>query len=270
MQEANILPSFADKLKDGKTLLGLWVQIPHPEIVEITGYSGYDFVIIDMEHGHFGFEMVESMVRGAEVSGMAPLVRIPENNEALIMKVLDTGAVGVVVPSISTKEATTRIVSAAKYYPLGNRGACPCVRAAKHSAINWQDHSKRANKTTVVLPLIESIEGVNNYRDIITVEGIGGFLLGPFDLSVALGVNGDVKHPIVQEKLDEVTTYAAQNGVPFITTIFNTDPEKAAKQVQDSYKKGCRAFALGIDKQFFAYSTSILNKEVRDTLLQMK
>jgi 4-hydroxy-2-oxoheptanedioate aldolase len=257
---------FADNLKSGKLLTGIWVQIPHPEIVEIIGYSGYDFVIIDLEHGHFGFEMVESMVRAGEASGAAALVRVPENNEALIMKVLDTGAAGIIVPTISTREATLKLVSASKYFPEGKRGSCPCVRSGKHFVADWTEYATRANRNTVVLPLIESVEGVANYKDIIGVRGVDGFLLGPFDLSVALGEGGNVNHPKVREKFDEIISYAASQKVPFITTIFESDPDKVAATVQEAYARGCRVFAVAIDKQILAYNAAYLNRKVRETL----
>lgn len=257
---------FSDDLKNGKPLMGMWVQIPHPEIVEIIGYSGYDFVIIDLEHGHFGFEMVESMVRAAESSGVAALVRVPDINEALIMKVLDTGAAGIVVPTISTKEAALKLVSAAKYFPEGNRGSCPCVRSGKHFVTDWTKYATGANSNTLVLPLIESVEGITNYKDIIGVHGIDGFLLGPFDLSVALGVGGNVNHPRVLEKLDEIILYAASQGVPFVTTIFESEPDKVAVRVQEAYAKGCRVFALAIDKQILAYNAGYLKSRVKEAL----
>lgn len=246
--------------------MGMWIQIPHPEIVEIMGYSGYDFVIIDLEHGHFGFEMVENMVRAAESSGTSALVRIPDIDESLIMKVLDTKAAGIIVPAISGREAALRIVSASKYYPEGNRGACPCIRAGRHFVTDWKEYAAKANRDTLVLPLIESKEGVANYRDIIGVRGVDGFLLGPFDLSVALGVGGDVNHPLVREKFSEIISYAASRKIPFITTIFESDPDKAAQIVQKAFAEGSRIFALAIDKQVLAYNSLHLKNKVKSAL----
>ena len=127
--------------QQGRIAFGTWVQIGSPEVVEAAGYQGYDFVIIDMEHGQFGFDTVPSMVRAAESADVTPVVRVPGVEETIILKVLDTGAMGVLVPGISTREQAEKAVRAAKYGPIGIRGACPWTHLIYHSPsgspVNW-------------------------------------------------------------------------------------------------------------------------------------
>jgi 4-hydroxy-2-oxoheptanedioate aldolase len=134
----------------GQIAFGAWIRISSPDVVEAAGYQGYDFVVIDLEHGGFGLDTVPSMVRAAEAADVAPVVRVPGIEESTILKVLDAGAMGVLVPGISTKEQAERAVRASKYAPLGNRGACPWIRATGYKIQDWTAHVKWSNEETMV------------------------------------------------------------------------------------------------------------------------
>ena len=117
--------------------IGTFVQMASAENAEIAAASGFDFVILDMEHGSFGIESLVELIRGVQVAGATPIVRLPDDSETGILKALDAGATGVLVPGISNKEETRKIVNAARYAPLGCRGACPRVRATGHGLYDW-------------------------------------------------------------------------------------------------------------------------------------
>src|SRR5699024_4663404 len=120
-----------------------------------------------------------------------------------ITKALDIGAEGVLVPQISTKEEAEKVVSAARYYPNGNRGACPFIRSGNHLVTNWEEYYTKANKDVVVMALIEGEKGLNNLEEIISTEGLDAIMLGPMDLSVSLGLGGELEHPKVVKFIED-------------------------------------------------------------------
>jgi 4-hydroxy-2-oxoheptanedioate aldolase len=253
---------FKKSIKEGKILLGTGVQINSPEIVEILGNTGFDFVMIDTEHASFGLEAAENLVRAADASGIVPIIRVSHKNPTLIMKALDMGAQGIIVPGISTKEDAVAAVRASKYAPLGNRGACPFVRAAGHMARDWKTFSQSANETTVVFLLIEGPEGIKNFEDIISVEGIDVISMGPFDLSVALGVGGQVDHPLVIEKFKEMIRLALRKNIALSTVVFDLEEEKIRSTAQYWYNLGVKVMMVGGDKMFLSHISSIALKAI--------
>jgi len=236
-------------LKENRMALGTAVQIASPEIVEIIGNQGFDFVWIDMEHGHFGVESMVSMVRAADANALTPIVRVLYNEPSLIMQVLDAGAMGVIVPGISSKAEAEAAVKAAKYYPMGMRGSCPWTRATGHCTSDWNKHVKWSNEETMVWLLIEGKEGVDNFDEIIEVPNVDVILFGAFDLSQSLGIPGQIDHPKVQEALGKMITKTQTKGMAIGTvTIAETDPEAIKNSVTEWDKIGGRVVCLGGDR----------------------
>jgi 4-hydroxy-2-oxoheptanedioate aldolase len=253
---------FKKAIREGKMVLGTGVQMNSPEVVEILGNTGFDFVMIDTEHGYFGLETAENLIRAADASGIVPIVRVSHKNPTLIMKALDMGAQGVVVPGISTKEDAATAVRASKYPPLGNRGACPFIRAAGHMASDWKAFSQNADESTVVFLLIEGPEGVKNFEDIISVEGIDVIAVGPFDLSVALGVGGQVNHPWVVETLKEMIRLALRKNIALNTVVFELEEDKIRSTAEYWFNLGIRVMMVGSDKAFLSHISSIALKAI--------
>lgn len=228
--------------------LGTWIQFNNPEIVEIVGESSFDFVIIDMEHGNISEESAAHLIRAAEVKNLYPIIRVPENNASTIMKVLDIGAKGVVIPHIEKKEDAQRAVKAAKYAPIGERGSCPCIRAGSHFIEDWSSFSKASNADTSLILLVEGVEGISNFSEIVEVEGVDAYMIGPFDLSVSLGVPGEVTHPLVEQKLDEVTALAKQHGKEIIAVDFSRNESAIIENLDKWIDRGARILMTGINK----------------------
>ena len=111
-------------LQSGKVVIGPFLKLADPAIVEIAGLAGFDFVIIDTEHGTISFETAQNLIRSAEIAGITPIIRVSENSPALILRSLDIGAQGVQVPQVSTKDDAVRAVEATKFFPQGSRGVC--------------------------------------------------------------------------------------------------------------------------------------------------
>lgn len=214
-----------ESLKKGETLYGPFCKIQDPAIVEIAALSGFDFVIIDMEHGPFSIESAQNMIRAAEARGITPVVRVTENSETLILRTLDIGAKCIQVPQICTKADADRLVKSTKFYPKGERGMCRYVRAAEYTNISGADHFGKANNDITTIIHIEGMEGINNLEEIVQVDGIDIIFLGPYDLSQSCGVPGQVNDPKVVDAMKGAVETAKKYGKAVGT--FTESPEKA-------------------------------------------
>ena len=198
MRNANILKK---KLKKGEVVLGTWSIMPSASTLNVIASSGLDFVIIDMEHGPMNFETVEQMVVVSESENCTPLVRVAARDEKLILKALDIGAHGVVVPHISQVKDAKESISFIKYSPEGIRGFSPFTWAGGYSLDNVAEHAQRENKETLSILMIEGMNGIKNLDRIIETPGIDVVYVGAYDLSQSLGLPGQVDHPRVREEL---------------------------------------------------------------------
>lgn len=252
-----------EKLDAGQFLLGTWSQSASPEVLEIVGYAGFDYTIIDTEHGYFGLETAENLVRTAEAAGISPLVRVALNEPHLILKALDIGAEGVVVPQVTTIDEAKKAVSAARYYPDGTRGACPCIRAGKHYVPDWAKYATKANRDVVVVLLVEGQEGVANIESIVNTEGVNAIMVGPFDLSVSLGVGGQLDHPLVTDFMRKTIALCKKREVHMFVPNFDLDMDQARVAIEGWSALGATNFTVGTDKLFFAHHMQNINRNIR-------
>lgn len=197
-------------LRGDAPLAGMFVGFPSPALVEMVGYAGFDFVIIDNEHGPMSLETTEHMIRAARCAGTLPVVR---TQEPAILRVLDAGASGIMVPSVSSGEQAQRIVHACKYPPLGTRSAAFTARAGGYTFFGGAAQIERANQGVAIIPMIESAEAVRHLDEILDVNGIDALFVGLSDLALSMGHPGDNMHPRVQEALGDVIRRAAARGV---------------------------------------------------------
>ena len=231
-------------LDEGYLAFGATIQIPAVALVEIVGQAGFDFTMLDTEHGLYSMETAGKLIRTAQGVNLTPIVRVLKNDEGLILKALDLGARGVVIPHISNKEDAVKAVKACKY--SGSRGACPDVRAASYSLLDWSLYQEEADKNTMVFLLIEDLEGANNIEDIVSVEGVDVVFLGPFDMSVSAGYKGDANHPEIQKALDKVIIACRQKAIPIMHVLMDGRP------VKEWVEKGVRLFLQRADGAVFA------------------
>lgn len=185
------------KLAGGELVVGSFVYVPSARFTEIVGLLGFDFVVIDMEHGPVDIGVAEEMVRAAECAGVTPIVRVSHNTPHLILRALDIGALGIHVPEISEVDEARSMVSSAKYGPEGERGLAG-VRASQYGLTgSMPEYTAAANRETMVIAHIEHIDAANNLDDLLKVDGIDVYYVGPVDLSNSLGVPGKAKDPRV-------------------------------------------------------------------------
>jgi 4-hydroxy-2-oxoheptanedioate aldolase len=224
-----------DSLEEGKTVYGPFCKIQDPAIVEIAALSGFDFVIIDMEHGPFSIESAQNMIRAAEARGITTVIRVTENSETLILRVLDIGARCIQVPQICNKKDAERLVKATKFYPKGERGMCRYVRAAEYTNIGPTDHFGKANDSVITIVHIEGIEGIDNLPEILKVDGIDVIFLGPYDLSQSCGVPGQVHHEKVVSKMKDAVKLAREHGKAVGTFTESVENAKKWKDIGVQY-----------------------------------
>lgn len=215
-----------EALKQGKTVVGPFCKIQDPTIVELAALAGFDFVIIDMEHGPFSIEGVQQMVRAAEARGITPVVRVTENSETLILRTLDVGVKCVQVPQVGKREDAEKVVNATLFHPKGERGMCRYVRAAEYTNIDKADHFGSSNDDILSIVHIEGLEGIENLSEIVKTD-IDVIFLGPYDLSQSCGVPGQVHHEKVVKRMEEAVKIAKASGKAVGT--FVETPEDAKK-----------------------------------------
>jgi 2-keto-3-deoxy-L-rhamnonate aldolase RhmA len=187
------------RLKKGEVVVGSILNIPSARLAELAALCGFDYVAIDQEHGPIGIDVVEDMVRAVELHNVVPIVRVPSLQSHLILQALDAGAMGLHIPNVNTADDARKAVRFSKYAPAGERGLAG-VRAARYGLQEkLADYCHQANNETMVIVHIESLEAVHNLDEMLTVEGVDVYFVGPSDLSNSLGRPGvfDAAHQTV-------------------------------------------------------------------------
>ncbi|MDO6761216.1 aldolase/citrate lyase family protein [Tamlana sp. 2_MG-2023] len=227
-----------------KFVVGPFMKVSDPALVEIAAFSGFDFVILDLEHGPNSIETIQGHVRAAQAKNIIPVIRVPEINENVISKALDIGADYVQVPQIETAEDARRVVKAAKFYPEGARGVCRYVRAADYVAMPKEQYFGHANKATGVIIHIEGNIAFKNIDEILKVDGVDIIFIGPYDMSQSCGVPGQVDHPKVISQMKEIVDKAASLGK--VVGTFVESPESAKQWIDLGVKYIAYAVDVGI------------------------
>jgi 4-hydroxy-2-oxoheptanedioate aldolase len=197
------------KLDGGKVVFGGIIGEHAPSLVELFGSLGYDFVMIDCEHGPMDLNQVEHMVRAAEVFGITPLARVPDHEPATILRFLDRGVQGVIVPHVNKAAQAEAIARASRYFPEGNRGVGGGRAHDYNVAVSRADSTRWLNDQTLVIPMIEEKEAVENLDEILKVPGVDVLHVASSDLTQSLGNPGPEK---VREVIRGVITRVRKAG----------------------------------------------------------
>lgn len=193
------------KLKRNEPVFGMISPIPDPTIIEMIGLVGFDFYMLDGEHGAVTPAEAANAVRTCEAAGITPLARVPSLAHELILQALDMGMRGMMLPNMNTVDDLKRLVAWAKYPPVGERGL-GVVRAADYflGSMTQADYVRAANEQTLVFAQIENIAAVKNLGAMVQVEGVDGFIVGPRDLSMSMGFTDGPNHPEVSAVVDDI------------------------------------------------------------------
>jgi len=191
----------------GEVALGITVSIGHPDITDILGKIGFDYINFDTQHTPLSIETVQSMMQAMSYSQSTPIVRVQWNDFAMINRALDIGAHGIIVPFVNTKEDAIKAVQYATYPPKGMRSYGP-----RRASLRDPDYMATVDKEILILPQIETKEALDNMEDILSVDGIAAFFVGPYDLSRSLGVFTKWNHPIFEKAIKRVIEAAEKSG----------------------------------------------------------
>jgi 2-keto-3-deoxy-L-rhamnonate aldolase RhmA len=236
MQGRNVLKQ---KLAEGRTTVGLWVTLESPSISEIAVTLGYDWIVVDAEHGHLDFKEVQDHVRVTRNTPTTPLVRIPEVQQGFIKRALDVGAEGILVPQVQGAAEVERVVRFAKYPPWGVRGVGG--ERATTWGLDLLAATQAADGETLVIPLMETVAAGEQIDAILDVRGVDAVFFGPADYSASAGYLGQWEGPGVAERLLQIKDRIRARGVP--CGVMSTGVANA----QLRREQGFRMIGLGSD-----------------------
>ena len=227
------------KINAGEAVLGTLMNSYNADIAEILGAAGLDFIIIDCEHGPGSPESVVNCVRAAELRGMSPIIRVTEDTRTGILRYFDIGAHGILVPQIEGAKQAEQVVKHSKYSPYGFRGMA--MPRASSWGMDEDGYMEAANEETMIIIQCENAACLNEIEKVAKVPGVDVVFLGPYDMSQALGVPGQTKHPLLLDARKRILSAAEEAGVA--AGIFVTAIEDALM----AKKEGWKLILMGLD-----------------------
>jgi len=246
-----------EKLLEGQLTVGSWITLAHPAIAEIMAKAGFEWLVVDLEHSVITIREAEELIRIIELCGVTPLVRLSSNDPVQIKRVMDAGAHGVIVPMVNSAEEAKKAVDAVYYPPIGSRGV-GLARAQKYGA-DFDGYKNWLKENTIVIVQIEHIKGVTNLEEILAVDGIDGFIVGPYDLSGSLNIPGEFDHPEMVLALDRIKDISRRVKKPSGFHVVQPDVDMLLKKIDEGYR-------------FIAFSLDILllGRACRDSIEKIK
>lgn len=226
-----------EKLQKGQKIIGTFFSMGNPSSMECLGYTGMDYAIIDTEHGPFDTESAMALVRAAESVGLTPFMRIADVSHKEIQRAVDMGVQALIVPCLRSMDDMRKLVDLAKFSPIGNRGFIK-GRGSGFGYRSWAsgsvaEYMAASNEQLLVLPQCETAECLDRIEEVAAMEGIDGIFIGPFDLSISMGLPGDFENPVFLAAVDRIL--AACKAVGKYCLIFTTSTEKAREYLEQGF-----------------------------------
>ena len=251
-----------EKFQKGEPCLGTFTHLLSNTGIRILSRTGMDYAIIDIEHSAVGEGQACELIMAANDAGLCPAVRINEISRGQVLKVLDAGAKALIVPHVSTVEEVKKLVSYGKFAPLGNRGYCasadggwgcdPCY------ADGMEGYMRTANERTLLIPQCETMGCLENLEEIVNLEGVAGIFIGPYDLSIAMGIPGQFDHPDHIAAIEHIRKVCEAAGK--LCIVFCDTPEKA----RGYFRQGFANVTMSVDAFMFLNSTKALVESAKD------
>jgi len=255
-----------EKFRAGEVSIGSWMSMAHVSIAEILARAGYDWVVVETEHTAIDVSEVLKLLIAIEGRGAVPLVRLAWNDPIQAKAVMDSGAAGVIVPMVNSRAEAELAVKSIKYPPQGFRGVG--LARAQGYGVDFDAYMTHANQDSLLMLQIEHIDAVNNIEEILSVEGIDGTYIGPYDLSCSMGLPGQLNHPRVEDAKKRVLEATKARGLA--PGIHLVHPEAARRELKGCAEQGYRFIALGTDILFLGDPARLLHREARELLREVQ
>lgn len=226
--------SLKQRIRNREFTLGSWITMTDPSVVEIMAAQGFDWLVVDMEHSAITLDIAQNLIRVIALFGASPLVRVGKNDATLIKRAMDVGAHGVIVPMVNSSEDARAAVEAVRYPPNGKRGAG--LGRAQGYGFSFDDYLGWNRDESIVIVQVEHVDAVMNLNSILDVDGVDGFIVGPYDLSGSLGHPGEFDHPRVKEALQQVMAEAKRRNALAGFHVIPPDAEEVMKKHQEGYR----------------------------------
>ena len=227
------------RLQRGEQTVGAWLSIPHMDVSEALSTLPFDWFVFDQEHSPLDVQLSQELIQAMKGNKVTPIIRVAWNDPVLIKKALDTGAYGVMVPYVNSRVDAINTVRACRYPPEGIRGCGP-----RRSILLDPEYLETANEEILIIVQIETKEAVKNAKDILSVEGVDAFFIGPLDLSASLGLINQIQHPKIQEAITNVFKIGKELEVP--SGIWCG----AGMTIKERLMEGWQMIAIGMDLDF--------------------
>ncbi len=251
------MKTFKEYLNEKDSVYGVFAKTSDPLIVRALGRSGFDFVILDNEHGPNSLRDTFSLVMASYLAGVYPIVRVGKLLDIDIQRTLDLGIAGIQIPQIQSGEDAQLVQKYTKFFPRGKRGVCPYVAAADCGFIESSEYFAAQNEVSVIIH-IEGVEGINNFESIIAVEDIDVIFIGPYDLSQSLGIPGQVNDPKLIKEIEKLVARCREENKH--VGIF-TDNVETAHRYRDL---GVKYIAVSVDVRIFGRACSDLVEQLNE------
>ena len=250
---------FLEKLRAGQKPVGIFSDTASPYVVECLGRAGFDYVIIDNEHSPVEAETSAEMIRAAELTGLTPFVRVREISRPAVLKLLDVGAQGLIVPNVNSPDEVRALVSYAKYAPVGNRGFCPSRKDGWGYGLplGVAETMAHFNDQVLLIPQCETLGALEHIEEIAETEGVDGIFVGPFDLSIAMGIPGRFDTPDFQAALARILRACHAAGKFCLLFAMSTD-------------KVLEGFGQGFDSMTYHLDAGLMIECFRERLREIR
>ncbi|KYG64730.1 2,4-dihydroxyhept-2-ene-1,7-dioic acid aldolase [Bdellovibrio bacteriovorus] len=239
-----------EKLKKHLPTLGTWITLAHRAFVEISVNSGLDWICIDLEHSSIDLDQMATLINIGRSNGVSMLVRLSDNDPIQIKRVMDAGASGIIVPMVNSREQAMKAYRAMHYPPTGTRGVG--LSSAQKYGAGFSEYREWLSKESVLIVQIEHIDAVNNFDDIMSVPGVDGFIVGPYDLSASLGKPGQFDAPDFLAAMSKIEESNIKNKKA--RGIHVVEPSLA--KVQEAIKGGFDFIAYSFEARMYEVGMS--------------
>lgn len=229
------------KLNGGQVSIGSWITLGNTGIAEILSLAGFDWIVVDLEHSVISIDKAGELIRTIDGCDVVPLVRLTSNDENQIKRIMDAGAKGIIVPNVSSAESAERAVAATRYPPSGRRGV-GLGRAQKYGH-GFKEYFDWQVDGPIVFVQIESINAVSELDKIFQVDGLDGYIIGPYDLSCSMGIPGKFDDPKFQEIMKQIHDASVKNNLPSGTHLV----EPGLLGLEEAIVKGFKIIAYSVD-----------------------